>query len=265
VDKNKIVYMHTQAIKTEASTDNSITVSGYASTTDIDRQGDIVQAEAWKSGLINYLKNPIILAYHDANKPVGRMIEHRVDAKGLWIKARISTAAQDVFELVKDEVLTAFSIGFRVRDAEYDETNEVFQIKQLELHEISIVSVPANQNTLFSLSKSFTDTGELESFKLHFAPKSESAKGLESFPEAESTPSKEWKMDAQEINKLLADAAQKGAEEATRAVLAQQAKDAQEKAAREAAETAKAEAKASAQAKLTALGLTEAEVAALLG
>ncbi len=35
--------------------------------------------------------------------------------------------------------------------------------------------------------------------------------------------------------------------------------------AREAAETAKAEAKASAQAKLTALGLTEAEVTALLG
>jgi HK97 family phage prohead protease/HK97 family phage major capsid protein len=236
VDKNKIVYLHTQAIKTEASTDNSITVSGYASTTDVDRQGDIVQADAWKSGLINYLKNPIILAYHDANKPVGRMVEHRVDEKGLWIKARISTAAQDVFELVKDEVLTAFSIGFRIRDAEYDEAKEVFQIKQLELHEISIVSVPANQNTLFSLSKSFADTGEYESFKLHFAPKSESAKGLESFPEAESTPSKEWKMDAQEMNKLLAEAAQKGAEEATRAVLAQQAKDAQEKAARQAAE-----------------------------
>jgi Flp pilus assembly protein CpaB len=36
-------------------------------------------------------------------------------------------------------------------------------------------------------------------------------------------------------------------------------------AAREAADTAKATAKASAQAKLTALGLTEAEVAALLG
>lgn len=38
-----------------------------------------------------------------------------------------------------------------------------------------------------------------------------------------------------------------------------------DKAAREAAETARAEAKASAQAKLTALGLTEAEVTALLG
>jgi len=48
-------------------------------------------------------------------------------------------------------------------------------------------------------------------------------------------------------------------------VEAAQAQSVIDLAAREAAETAKATAKASAQAKLTALGLTEAEVAALLG
>lgn len=48
-------------------------------------------------------------------------------------------------------------------------------------------------------------------------------------------------------------------------VEAAQAQALLDQAAREAAETAKAEAKASAQAKLTALGLTEAEVNALLG
>ncbi len=237
MDKNKLVYLHTQTVKAEASTDNSITVTGYASTTDVDRQGDVVQADAWKAGMSSYLKNPVILAYHDHNKPVGRMIEHKVDTKGLWIKARISTAAQDVFNLVKDGVLTAFSIGFRVQDAEYDDTNEVFVIKQLELHEISVVSVPANQNTIFSLSKSFTDPGEYESFKLQFAPRSESAKGLESFVEAKSTPiSKEWKMSPEEIKSMMADTAKQAAEDATRALLAQQAKEAKEKAHREAQE-----------------------------
>jgi HK97 family phage prohead protease/HK97 family phage major capsid protein len=239
-NKDKIVYLHTQSVKTEASTDNSITVSGYASTSDVDRQGDIVQASAWKSGLTNYLKNPVILAYHDPGKPIGRMVEHKVDDHGLWIKARISTAAQDVFNLVKDGVLTAFSIGFRIAKggAEYDENMDVFLIKELELHEISVVSIPANQNTLFSLSKSFADdtADEYKSFKLQFAPKSESAKGLESFPEAKSTPSKEWKMNQEDMNKLLAETAQKAAEEATRAVLAQQAKDVKEKALREAQE-----------------------------
>jgi hypothetical protein len=48
-------------------------------------------------------------------------------------------------------------------------------------------------------------------------------------------------------------------------VEAAQAQAVIDQAAREAAETAKATAKASAQAKLAALGLTEAEVAALLG
>jgi hypothetical protein len=48
-------------------------------------------------------------------------------------------------------------------------------------------------------------------------------------------------------------------------VEAAQAQAVIDQAARDAAETAKATAKASAQAKLTALGLTEVEVAALLG
>jgi len=103
----------------------------------------------------NYLKNPVILAYHQHSEPVGRMVEHKIDDKGLWIKARISAAAEDVFNLVKDGVLTAFSIGFRIVDAEYNAAAELFVVKELELHEISVVSVPANQNTIFSLSKAY--------------------------------------------------------------------------------------------------------------
>lgn len=233
MDKNKLLYLTSGVVKSEPApnsvTDTVIVVTGYASTTDVDRQGDVVPAEVWKSGMTNYLKNPIILAYHDHSKPIGRMVEHRVDNRGLWIKARISNAATDIFNLVKDEILTAFSIGFRVKDAEYDAATELFTIKQLELHEISVVSVPANQNTLFSLSKSFADPGEYESFKLQFAPKSESAKGLESFAEAESTSNiKEWNMSPEEIKQVLAETAKQAAEDATKAVLAQQEKARQE-------------------------------------
>ena len=254
MDKNKLLYLTSGVVKSEPApnsvTDTVIVVTGYASTTDVDRQGDVVPAEVWKSGMTNYLKNPIILAYHDHSKPIGRMVEHRVDNRGLWIKARISNAATDIFNLVKDEILTAFSIGFRVKDAEYDAATELFTIKQLELHEISVVSVPANQNTLFSLSKSFADPGEYESFKLQFAPKSESAKGLESFAEAESTSNiKEWNMSPEEIKQVLADTAKQAAEDATKAVLAQQEKarqEAEQQRAQEAALEAKIKAAVSA-------------------
>ena len=243
VDKNKVLYLNSSFIKSDtlpATTDpiDSVFISGYASTNDVDRQGDVVPPSVWEKGIGNYLKNPVILAYHDHSEPVGRMVEHRIDEKGLWIKARISAAAEDVFNLVKDGVLTAFSIGFRIVDAEYNAAAELFVVKELELHEISVVSVPANQNTLFSLSKAFNNADEFKSFKLQFAPNSESAKGLESSTEADCENTKEWNMDPKELEKLLADTAAKAAQSTAKAVLEAQEKAAAEK---QAAEKAQAE------------------------
>jgi HK97 family phage prohead protease/HK97 family phage major capsid protein len=235
VDKNKVLFLNSSFTKSSLpATDDSgesVTIEGYASTTDVDRHGDIVPASVWEKGVENYLKNPVILAYHNHSEPIGRMIEHRVDAKGLWIKARISKAAGDVFGLVKDGVLTAFSIGFRIADAEYNSALELFVVKELELHEISVVSVPANQNTLFSLSKAFDTAEEFKSFKMQFANPSDSAKGLEASGEAKSDITKEMEMTPEQLQKMLADAATAAADQATKSLLAAQEKAALEKAA----------------------------------
>lgn len=241
VDKSKVLFLNSSFIKSEtpATTDGkiaSITIEGYASTNDADRQGDVVPASVWEKGIQNYLKNPVILAYHDHSEPVGRMVDHRIDGKGLWVKARISAAASEVFNLVKDGVLTAFSIGFRIVDAEYNSAAELFVVKELELHEISVVSVPANQNTLFSLSKAFDTAEEFKSFKMQFAPKSESAKGLESSTEASGEVKKEMEMDPKQLEQLLADAASKAAEQTAKAIAEKQEKAAAEKAAAEKAQ-----------------------------
>jgi HK97 family phage prohead protease/HK97 family phage major capsid protein len=240
VDKNKVITLTSTFTKSVLPTKDisidSIMIEGYASTVDTDRQGDIVPSTVWKSGVQNYLKNPVILAYHDHSEPIGRMVDHRIDSKGLWIKARISAAAGEVFNLIKDGVLTAFSIGFRIADAEYNAANELFVVKELELHEISVVSVPANQNTLFSLSKSFKTDEELKFFKLQFAPKLESAKGLESPVEANSDTTKEWNMDPKDLEKLLADTAKQAAAETAKAIAEQHAQAAVEKAAQDRAQ-----------------------------
>ena len=235
VDKSKVLFLNSSFIKSDTTDEKtaSITIEGYASTDDIDRQGDIVPASVWKKGIQNYLKNPVILAYHDHSEPVGRMVDHRIDGKGLWVKARISAAASEVFNLVKDGVLTAFSIGFRIVDAEYNSAAELFVVKELELHEISVVSVPANQNTLFSLSKAFDTAEEFKSFKMQFAPDSDSAKGLESSTEAIGEIKKEWEMDPKQLEQMLADAANKAAELTAKAIADTQAKQLAEKAAAE--------------------------------
>lgn len=240
VDKNKVLYINsafTKELPKADETIESIYIEGYASTVDVDRGGDVVPASVWEKGMENYLKNPIILAQHDHDDPIGRMTEHKVDAKGLWVKARISAAAE-VFSLIKDEVLTAFSIGFRILDAEYNAAAEVFMVKELELVEISVVSVPMNQNTLFNLSKAFSSAEDYNNFKAQFIPKGESAKGLESLADNESTTKKEWNMDPKELQTMLDNAAKSAAEQATKALLAVQAaekaeKDAAEKAALE--------------------------------
>ena len=229
MDNNKVLFINSAfTVKDNSSSaKDSIYIEGYASTNDVDRAGDVVPVAVWEKGIKNYLKNPVVLAYHDHNDPVGRVVEHRVDSKGLWVKARISSAAE-IFNLVKDNVLTAFSIGFKVLDASYDAATEIFSIKQLELVEISIVSVPCNQNTIFSLAKAFSNADECTSFKKQFAPKGESAKGLESTTEAEGTTIKEYKMNPEEIKQLLADAAKNAAEQATKSLLDAQAAQAKE-------------------------------------
>jgi HK97 family phage prohead protease/HK97 family phage major capsid protein len=238
--RNKILHLDSQFIKELPTADEAIDniyISGYASTNNVDRAGDVVPASVWEAGIKNYLKNPIVLAHHDHDDPIGRVTEHKIDDKGLWIKARISAAAE-VFNLIKDSVLTAFSVGFRVLDAEYNAATELFVIKELELIEISVVSVPCNSDTLFSLSKSFENNDEYLTFKSQFAPKSDSAKGLEALTDADSTTKKEIGMDPKVLEQMLADAAEKAAQNATKAVLEAQAKAADEKAKAEAEELA---------------------------
>jgi HK97 family phage prohead protease len=261
VDKEKILYFNSKftakALPQDDDEDQSIMIEGYASTNDKDRHGDVVPTGVWEKGLQEYVKNPVILAYHNHTMPVGKMVEHRVDDKGLWIKAKISDAAGDVYKLIKKGILSAFSIGFRIKDAEYNTAAEVFLVKDLELHEISVVSVPANQNTLFNLSKSFDTDEEYSLFKQQFAPSSESAKGLESSTEAKSDITKEWNMDPKDLEKMLADAAAKAAEQTAKALVAAQEKAAAEKAAQE-----KAEAELQARIKAAVAAVTPTETGA---
>ena len=246
-DKTKILYLDTvftKSLTEDNSEIKSVIVEGYASTNDVDRAGDVVSASVWEKGLQNYLKNPIILAYHDYHKPCGRMLEHRADGKGLWIKARISEAAEDIYNLVKDGVMTAFSIGFRILDAEYNQAAEVFLIKEIELHEISVVPVPCNHNTLFSLSKAFDTAEDYNSYKMLFAPKDDAAKGLSTPASGESTTKKEWNMTPEEIQAQIAKAASDAAAATVKAM-----EEARTKADAEAAAKAKADAEFDARVK----------------
>lgn len=134
-------------------------IEGFANTVSKDRAGDVIPASAWEGdALRDYIKNPIILAYHDHSKPIGNMVDFSVEPMGLRIKAKISKGAGEVYDLIKDGVLRTFSVGFRIKDANYDSETDTFYITEVELTEISVVSVPCNQDSVFTISKSLKDS-----------------------------------------------------------------------------------------------------------
>lgn len=150
----------------QALEDWAVEISWYASTKDKDRWWDIVEPKAFQSALERYMTNPIVLLQHKTDKPIGIVEEADIDDNWLFIKAKISQNTDWVIDLIKNWVLRAFSIWYSIKDYEtdvreladwtYDMTNI---IKDLELYEISVVSVPMNP---YALSKSVEDLLEVE-------------------------------------------------------------------------------------------------------
>ena len=257
--KKKTFILNSSIIQKSEEGDE-LKITGYASTKDTDRVGDVIQPDAWtKGGLENFKKNPIILFNHKYDQPIGRATEIEVDERGLKLSAVISKKVPQ-HDLIKDGVLSTFSVGFLIKDADYDKEKDGFIIKDAELLETSVVSVPCNQDATFSLAKSFDSKDEFKEFlekELHItteegSPSGHEVKGSKSGvsdePGSRGTREKK-RMDEAEIQRLAEEAArkmietQKAAEEKAR-------KEADEKAANEARikEAAEAAAKVAAEA-----------------
>jgi HK97 family phage prohead protease/HK97 family phage major capsid protein len=142
-------------VELKADADERI-ITGYASTKDIDRQGDIVEPKAFNDTMTEFMSNPVLQYGHNyGGLPIGKIVEYEVKRKGLWIKAKISDTADDIWDLVKEGILKGISIGFRIVDSvDVEQEKEIIRkIRKLDLFEISIVNVPANAAALIESAK----------------------------------------------------------------------------------------------------------------
>lgn len=131
-------------------------VSGFASLDNLDKQNDIVTAEASMKAFAKFRGN-----IREMHQPlaVGKMIDFKEDKyfdpeskkfySGVFVSAYVSKGAQDTWEKVLDGTLTGFSIGGRMNkwDDGYDEKSDtqIRIIKEYDLVELSLVDSPANQ------------------------------------------------------------------------------------------------------------------------
>lgn len=127
-------------------------IEGYASVFGgIDSYGDTIEPTAYDN-VISEGQKPLMFYQHDRwGVPIGRWEELSVDSKGLKVKGRLNLElkeAQDVYSALKFGSLNGMSIGFRLRDRDYEyDDNDVCHIKNIsELLEISIVNFPADKS-----------------------------------------------------------------------------------------------------------------------
>lgn len=244
------------SITTKQVAEDTIIIEGYASTTSQDRHGDVILSEAWEgNGLENFKKNSIILYNHNHSTPIGMAEDVWVDEKGLGIKAKIVKAvAGNIFDAIKEGIVKAFSVGFMVIEADFEENLGKyggFIIKKAELLEVSAVSVPANQDAIFSIAKSFDSEQELERFKREVASNKNSvAPGLHSSPDSKGlrnekyaqSISKDKKMfDDEQLEQIVQNAVAQASKKTAEEVAASMKAEAERKAAEEAEAQRKAQ------------------------
>lgn len=123
-------------------------VEGYAATSDLDSQNDIIAQSALDMGVESLHKYQTVLYNHNSDRPIGTILEAKSMEGHLFIKVGISKTEPDIWEKVKDGTLSKFSIRGRVTDHEIFKDQltgkEIFMIKGMDLYEVSLVSVPAN-------------------------------------------------------------------------------------------------------------------------
>ena len=132
-----------------------ITISGYANRYKseegqlvIDRSSESVMPSGYD--LQSYKKNPILLYQHDKSRPIGKIVALELRSDGLYVEANVHDMLDhQAYYAVKHSILKTFSIGFIVKD--YTEVDDVYFWTEIELLEISIVSVPDNQESTFNV------------------------------------------------------------------------------------------------------------------
>jgi len=135
-------------------------VYGWASTNDLDNQGEIVSVKAIEKALPNYMKFPTLREMHQP-KAIGVTKETQVISdKGLFIGAKIVN--KDAWEGVKEGMFRGFSIGGDVK-AKVNDT-----ITDISLKEISLVDRPANESAVITLFKASKKTKQKVEIKKDF-------------------------------------------------------------------------------------------------
>jgi HK97 family phage prohead protease len=142
------------------SAEDSGTISGYFSTYDRepDSYGDIIAPGAFTETIKKREESghPFPLCWnHDLDQIIGKVDSIEDTDKGPLMTASFfdTPLAQEKREIVKSGVVYQFSFAYDVEDweeVELEDGRKVNELRKLNLFEVSIVPIPANQNAVMT-------------------------------------------------------------------------------------------------------------------
>ena len=143
------------------SLEDSGEFEGYGSTFggEPDAHGDVIAAGAYKNSLAYHAANgtmPKMFWQHDPSQPIGKWLEASEDETGLLMRGKLNMGVQrgqEAYALLKEGDIDGLSIGYRIKKYSKDEDTGVWTLEELDLQEVSIVSIGANSNATISSVK----------------------------------------------------------------------------------------------------------------
>lgn len=160
-------------------------IEGFAATSHLDREHDIISDEALKTAAKQLRGATVFLNHKHDEHPVGTALKSIfVDKEGIKIRVGISKTAEKVWTLIKEGVYKSFSIFGRFGEVSFETRKskgkdiDVRVIKELDIYEVSVVGMPANEKAKFTsvISKHFDDASNVEEGKKIMTEKVEKEK-----------------------------------------------------------------------------------------
>ena len=113
-----------------------------------DLGGDVVLPGAFKRSLAKHKKAgslPQMFWQHDPSRVLGKWLSIKEDEDGLKVKGTLAPTplGDEIRVLLQMDAVKGLSIGFRTIDQDFDDDGRRL-LKELELWEVSVVSLPMN-------------------------------------------------------------------------------------------------------------------------
>lgn len=136
-------------------------IEGYGSTFggEPDSAGDVIAAGAYADSLRAHATKgtmPKMLWQHERGEVIGKWVSATEDQQGLLLRGKLNMDVQrgrEAHALLKDGAIDGLSIGYRIKEYSVDNDTGIWTLEKLDLYEVSIVTIGANEHATISSVK----------------------------------------------------------------------------------------------------------------